>query len=231
MALGQDGMGGAANVNGSSTTSPYGSQQVTTFRTLSSSFRTTSEPFRVDGTTRLPTGLGVLLSPDGNVVTGNIAPTATGGSTQHHHSHQVQHQQAAAPMVAKAHPGAPDGMTPAQQKMMEQDMIDRERQASSLAAAGMVAEQVTGQQNNGQQHHSQQPDISMAINVTDVDYDIGLGAPLSPTAMEEMETDFSRMFDPHYELQNMETEGSGWPIMTKPPDGEADGTSNSQPNI
>eukprot|EP00551_Chaetoceros_affinis_P008996 CAMPEP_0203674660 /NCGR_PEP_ID=MMETSP0090-20130426/16810_1 /ASSEMBLY_ACC=CAM_ASM_001088 /TAXON_ID=426623 /ORGANISM="Chaetoceros affinis, Strain CCMP159" /LENGTH=804 /DNA_ID=CAMNT_0050540599 /DNA_START=605 /DNA_END=3016 /DNA_ORIENTATION=+ len=218
MALGQDGIGGpatanTAGVNGNGAAAPYGSQQVTTFRTLSSSFRTTSEPFRVDGTTRLPTGLGVLLSPDGNLVTGNIAPTATGGAAQHHHTHQVQHQHAAPSLVPKVHPGAPDGMTLEQQKMMEQDMLDRERQASSLAAAGMVAEQVTGQQNHNQQQQSQQPNISMSINVSDVDYDMGLGdvgAPLSPTAMEEMETDFSRMFDPHYELQNMETEGSGW---------------------
>ncbi len=122
-------------------------------------------------------------------------------------------------------------MTSEQQKMMEQDMLDRERQASSLAAAGMVAEQVTLNQ-DGQQQHSQQQQASVNLTINPVDYDMGLGdvAPLSPTAMEEMETDFSRMFDPHYELQNMETEGSGWPTMSTAGDGGAGGTS-SQPNI
>ncbi len=103
MALGQDGNGNTTTANGNGAAAPYGSQQVTTFRTLSSSFRTTAEPFRVDGTTRLPTGLGVLLSPDGNLVTGKIAPTAAAGS-QHHHIHQNQHP--TAPLVAsKVHPG------------------------------------------------------------------------------------------------------------------------------
>ena len=104
MALGQDGSG-STTANGNGAAAPYGSQQVTTFRTLSSSFRTTAEPFRVDGTTMLPTGLGVLLSPDGNLVTGNIAPTAAAGS-QHHHVHQNQHQHPTAPLIApKIHPG------------------------------------------------------------------------------------------------------------------------------
>lgn len=236
MALGQDGTAANTNGNGGSA-APYGSQQATTFRTLSSSFRTTGEPFRVDGTTRLPTGLGVLLSPDGNLVTGKIAPMAATSSSQHHHSHQSQHPTSTL-VAPKLHPGTPNGMTSEQQKMMEQDMLDRERQASSLAAAGMVAEQVTNRQDGQQQqqqqsHHEQQPNVGMTINVNAVDYDMGLGdvgAPLSPTAMEEMETDFSRMFDPHYELQNMETEGSGWPsINTSTSDGCGAGNSSQPP--
>jgi len=291
MALGQDGSG-STTANGNGAAAPYGSQQVTTFRTLSSSFRTTAEPFRVDGTTRLPTGLGVLLSPDGNLVTGNIAPTAAAGS-QHHHVHQNQHQHPTAPLIApKIHPGknyyilwrrfldilkeisrlcmdyifpphhslsfhndlfyfvyfvvehssgAPEGiMTSVQQQMIEQYMLDRERQASSLAAAGMVVEQVVlnqdgqhHQQQHSQQQHPQQPNLNMTINVNAVDYDMVLGdvAPLSPTAMEEMETDFSKMFDSHYELQNMETEGSGWPTMNNITTDGGVGGANSQPNI
>lgn len=179
----------------------YGSapQQVTTFRTLSPSFKST-EGFRVDGSTRLPTGLGILLAPGGNLVTGKIAATA---NTQ-----QQQHQPATI-FSPKLHPGAPDvmGVTSEQQQLMEQDMLDRERQASSLAAAGMVADQVI--------RRTPEPDAAASASTSNnLDYDIGFGAPLSPGAMEEMETDFSKMFDPHYELQNMETEGSGWPTLS-----------------
>lgn len=176
------------------TTAVYQSapQQVTTFRSLSTSFQT--EGFRVDGNTTLPTGLGILLSPDGNLVTGKVAATS-----QHRPVSNITPQ----PVASRPHPGAPEGLTTEQKHLMEQDMLDRERQASSLAAAGMVADQVKCQ--------TPEPVIGAA------DYDIGLGdvgAPLSPSAMEEMETDFSRMFDPHYELQNMETEGSGWPTLS-----------------
>lgn len=250
MTISHDGNGSSP---GHSMTVQQQSPQVTTYRTLSS-FKRTTEPFRVDGTTRLPTGLGILLSPNGNLVSGKIAPFANTGQPQQ----QVQVQQSkpmgqplAPPpvspsMVSNAplqHPGAPSfsmngnaaaagrnnsggmSMTTEQRRLMEQDMMDRERQASSLAAAGMVVEQVTanniqsnggigfgvGSMGDGISSNNNMNAQKLELNVSD--YDIGMGDPLSPSAMEEMETDFSRMFDPSYEIQNMETEGSGWPSL------------------
>lgn len=247
------------------------SPQVTTYRTLSS-FQSSNEPFRVDGTTRLPTGLGILLSPSGNLVSGKIAPTANTVQAQ---QQQVQLQSSkpmgqplAPPPVAPSmvpnglslqHPGAPSSgingnaavgvatngggmsMTSEQRRLMEQDMLDRERQASSLAAAGMVVEQVTahniqsnggiGIGNNGGVGDSVSTNNNTNTNVPKLelnvsDYDIGMGDPLSPSAMEEMETDFSRMFDPSYEIQSMETEGSGWPSLNTNTDENASGSVN-----
>ena len=200
-----------------------GTSQVATFRAFQ-----TSESFKVDGSTRLPTGLGVLLSPDGNLVTGKIAQPM-----------QVQHQQhspppatAMGPPPSLLHPGQPapgiqntpnqtvttahNQLTPEQQRLMEQDMIDRERQASSLAAAGMVVDEVIRRSPVPQELKSTTgKDVSTSINIDSVDFDIlgDTSRPLSPSAMEEMELDFSRMFDPQVELESMETEGSGWPSL------------------
>lgn len=194
--------------------------QVATFRTFQ-----TSESFRVDGSTRLPTGLGVLLSPDGNLVRGKIAQPV-----------QVQHQQHQPPQAIAMgapppllHPGKPNNtmqqniqsqinennLTPEQRKLMEQDMLDRERQASSLAAAGMqVEEHIRRSPVPGEDSKFSDRGNSV-INIDSVDFDIlgDTSRPLSPSAMEEMELDFSRMFDPQVELQSMETEGSGWPTL------------------
>jgi len=172
-------------------------QQQASFRSLSSSFQ--------NGTTGLPTGLGVLLAPDGNLVTGKIAPIA---NTQHHFQ-QSQQQHQSRFMNNNGQPVAiNNGLSTEQLRLMEQDMIDRDRQASSLAAAGMVADQVALHPSSNQISSSTpEPNFDLGLG------DYGHGAPLSPTAIEEMDADFSRMFDPSYELQNMETEGSGWPSM------------------
>lgn len=222
--------GGAATGTGTGTGTGAGQHHATTFRTLSSSFQMT-EGFRVDGTTRLPTGLGILLSPDGNLVTGKIAPTANtqqqfqqqqpqsqqpqSQQPQHHFPHVQQQQQQQSMFVQhNVQTGLIDNITTQEQhRLMEQDIMDRERQASSLAAAGMVAEQVSHTGHNNDQHNAQMLNIN--IDVAN-EYDMALGEyghPLSPNAMEEMELDFSRMFDPSYEIQSMETEGSGWPTL------------------
>lgn len=86
---------------------------------------------------------------------------------------------------------------------MQQDMIDRERQASALASAGRIAEKVDSSPAGG--------GIDAAhLDGTQIDF-LHLDGALSDAAIEQMETDFSRLFDPENEIQNMETEGSGWP--------------------
>jgi hypothetical protein len=86
---------------------------------------------------------------------------------------------------------------------MQQDMIDRERQASALASAGRIAERVDST-----------PEANGALNPSPLNNNfdfLNLDSGLSDAAIEQMETDFSRLFDPENEIQNMETEGSGWP--------------------
>ena len=34
------------------------------------------------------------------------------------------------------------------------------------------------------------------------------------SAMEDMEMDFAKLFDPQYEMTRMQTEGSGWPTTS-----------------
>ena len=101
--------------------------------------------------------------------------------------------------------------TPEQRKLMQQDAADRDRQARALAAAGMAASKVGGglkppptlgnpanrQNNNGN-------DPCMQFGSDDQD---------EPLTLEEMEMDFAKLFDPNVEWANMQTEGSGWPMM------------------
>jgi len=99
-----------------------------------------------------------------------------------------------------------------QQRLMQQDMIDRERQASSLASAGLFAERADSCQATPEIGSIFAP-INPGIDFLNLDglsnFDGGLS--LSNAAIEQMETDFSRLFDVENEIQNMETEGSGWP--------------------
>jgi hypothetical protein len=97
-----------------------------------------------------------------------------------------------------------------QQRLMQQDMIDRERQASSLASAGLFAERVDSCQATPEIGSMVAP-LDPGIDFLNLDGLSNLDGGLSTAAIEQMETDFSRLFDPENEIQNMETEGSGWP--------------------
>jgi hypothetical protein len=107
------------------------------------------------------TGLGIMMSSH-DYSTGTV-PSATGMS---------------APIVSNSY----------QQSLMQQDLIDREVQASSLAAAGNSIFENTG-------HY----DINVSrIGENHVSDDIGL-LDFDDDSMEQMETDFARMFDPEVE--------------------------------
>lgn len=119
-------------------------------------------------------------------------------------------------------------MTPEQQRLVQEDLADRERQASALAAAGMVAENKTGSMPvvNGMAGTvglSQQglhappllgsvaplppPDPAASNSVDGINWGLSdLGQSL-----DDMEMDFAKMFDPAHEEASMKTEGSGWP--------------------
>jgi len=99
---------------------------------------------------------------------------------------------------------------------MEQDALDRDRQASSLAAAGMVAEHVSLSPRVGplSSPSSQYLNLGM-FNDNDDD---GRGTSGGPT-MDDMETDFAKLFDPQNELRHMEIDrnGGSWSLQDELP--------------
>lgn len=131
------------------------------------------------------TGLGILMSTDANLAT---------SSTRSFNNNAMQSNQT----VLKPKMG----IYVEQRHLMEQDMIDRERQASSLAAAGMVADQVT----------VSNPQIMVPV-CNSMNHAPLTNLPDDGPSMEDMETDFAKLFDPRNELKNIETEGSCWQHM------------------
>jgi hypothetical protein len=87
---------------------------------MSAGFREQTPSNPIQGEDGPQTGLGILMN--GGV--GNAPPPAGKPATS---------------SFALNHPS----LTPEQRKRMQQDMLDRERQASALAAAGMIAESVS----------------------------------------------------------------------------------------
>eukprot|EP00557_Chaetoceros_sp_GSL56_P009252 CAMPEP_0176496408 /NCGR_PEP_ID=MMETSP0200_2-20121128/11175_1 /TAXON_ID=947934 /ORGANISM="Chaetoceros sp., Strain GSL56" /LENGTH=855 /DNA_ID=CAMNT_0017894353 /DNA_START=172 /DNA_END=2742 /DNA_ORIENTATION=- len=165
----------------------------TTFRSLS--FGDSSEHRTFPALIPPRTGLGILMSSNAQQQDGGLSTSSsslmnpTSSSLFHPASIQI----------------APNSyMTAEQQQLMQQDIIDRERQASLLASAGLIAERVDSCQAT--------PEICSSVVPIDHGIDfLNLDDGLTDAAIDQMETDFSKLFDPENELQNMETEGSGWP--------------------
>jgi hypothetical protein len=111
-------------------------------------------------------------------------------------------------------------MTPEQRRMVQDDLADRELQASALAAAGMVAETVNhttvGVGPNGIQGLHAPPMLGSLAPPPNADPGSTIEGinwslmDLGP-ALDDMEMDFAKLFDPAAEEANMQTEGSGWP--------------------
>lgn len=103
---------------------------------------------------------------------------------------------------------APTPSATQQQQLQQQDTIDRERQASSLASAGLFADRIAG--------NHQGASIDNTAGAASLEPSMEMFAPLDAGmggVMDQMEMDFSRMFDPENEIESMETEGSGWPSL------------------
>jgi hypothetical protein len=107
-----------------------------------------------------------------------------------------------------------------QQRKIDEDLADRDRQASSLAAAGMVAESVRLAQPVGTAPATnfglQPPPQLVTAPVTQIQASevesinwnmMELGSP----RLDDLDLDFAALFDPIHEIERMRTEGSGWP--------------------
>lgn len=117
-----------------------------------------------------------------------------------------------------------------QHRLMEQDLLDREQQASALAAAGMVAEKVSmihESEANGRLHHSKTvPSSKWNIPMTHtisgmlLQSDVTTGASCGSmmniekeggtelqSTIDDMEMDFEKLFDPQHEFSSMYEQG------------------------
>lgn len=114
----------------------------------------------------------------------------------------------------------------------QEELVDRERQASALAAAGMVAESVSLTQPSNDQLRASGGHISQGLQAPP---QLATGAaPLPPASgtteldsinwnlmdnigsshLDDIDLDFATLFDPLQEAANMNTEGSGWPTKS-----------------
>lgn len=94
---------------------------------------------------------------------------------------------------------------------------ERERQASALAAAGMIAESVGVAAPVALQAPpplATHPGAPSAA--TDMDWTNGSGQDAAMMQIDDLDLDFATLFDPAYEEQNMNTQGSGWPSSATP---------------
>eukprot|EP00978_Attheya_sp_CCMP212_P006072 scaffold13659_cov54-Attheya_sp.AAC.3 len=211
------------------------------------------------------TGLGILLdgrtfAPVGTTITA-MAPSLDSTAQNNKANANNGNLGGAAGFKINHHPGMAHS-TLEVRKRMQQDLVDRERQASSLAAAGMVAETVSRSRSYGSldyHNHSNQggngsamssplrhvsssqgplasqpelgpltstlspggthvTNIIHGTNNTHNNTDDGWGNMMDlggcfNNTLEDMELDFAKLFDPQQEVNSMQTEGSGWPIM------------------
>jgi hypothetical protein len=120
-------------------------------------------------------------------------------------------------------------MTSDQSQLFQDDLADRELQASALAAAGMATESGSFSIFVGNRVTSPPEDLGLqpppalgsfvpppiphpnaTMDVIDWNnMDVGM-------AIDDMEVDFAKMFDPAHEIANMPMEGSGWPGTVDP---------------
>lgn len=113
-------------------------------------------------------------------------------------------------------------MSAEQRILVQEDLADRERQASSLAAAGMVAESVNYSrpvQGTNNHHYGLQapPALGMAappVNAEETEMD-GINwnmLELGNTNLDDLDMDFATLFDPANEAASvsMQNQSGGW---------------------
>jgi len=109
---------------------------------------------------------------------------------------------------------------PEHRQRQQEELADRERQASSLAAAGMVAESVRMSQPSGLQPPPQLvsgaavPVPSPSQEIDGINWNL---MDIGAAHLDDMDLDFAQLFDPANELAGMQTEGTGWPTSGAAP--------------
>jgi hypothetical protein len=164
------------------------------------------------------TGLSVLMNGGVNNFTPNV---------------QSAQETTYAPMSA---PLSLPRLTPEARQRYQQDLVERDRQASALAAAGMVAESIYHTKSSGvgqvlQQSYTNQglqppPSLVLGSGSACADVNVGQTTPsieldtinwnlmdLGSPPIDDMDMDFVAMFDPANELSHMHAHGTVWSTM------------------
>lgn len=118
-------------------------------------------------------------------------------------------------------------LTPEQQQKIQEDLADRERQASSLAAAGMVAESVslTTPSVVGQVLQAPPPlgglppPASLGVAggnppLTSIDWNMDMGGAASEQGLDDLDMDFATLFDTESEMNMFVGGGEGKATLT-----------------
>jgi hypothetical protein len=176
-------------------------------------FRTSSpDPQQVRAMPR--TGLSVLLNGGSLLPPQHLSSGSTNGATMSRPSSFVISPRPLSHLTTSS-------------DRYQQDLLDREQQASALAAAGMVAESVAaasggtvpmqGLQAPPQLATSLPPPMAGATSQStssEID-NINWGLmDLGTMNLDDMDMDFAALFDPINEMANMQMEGSGWPTQS-----------------
>jgi len=94
-------------------------------------------------------------------------------------------------------------MTEEQMKLMQRDIMDRDRQARSLAHAGMLAESVKAKYQEGNRTLEIPPYLT-------ADADFGWSAMELVDHVDDLDVDFLNIFDPMQEVMTMTFDKNGW---------------------
>lgn len=146
----------------------------------------------------------------------------------------VSQSQLLQPATVSSTPSISGFLSPEARQRYQQDLMERDRQASSLAAAGMVAESI----NNTNPHHNLQQPSSQVLHPppplvsgstcsdsTNTATAASTTTPLTTPELDtinwnlmdiggpqydDMDMDFATLFDPANELSHMQAQGISW---------------------
>jgi hypothetical protein len=152
-------------------------------------------------------------------------------------THNTQPPLAPAPAVLPPnHAYSMQHLTPEQQQKIQEDLADRERQASALAAAGMVAESVSLTTPTGVSQGLKAPPPLGGVTpqstfgaggsggnppLTSIDWNLDMGDGVGGQGFDDLDMDFATLFDTESEMNMI---GGGGMNMS------ADATTSTTPS-
>ena len=193
------------------------SQQQGSVEQRQAHFRTMSPSHSLSQVALPQTGLGILMNggvnhpqPQAHRPQGPpLAPVL---------SHNIPNTQGVASTITAS--STFQSLTPEQQSRIQDDLADRERQASALAAAGMVADRVSLtrpaiQPPVGQVLQAPPPLVGIAppspghpgLAMEGINWNM---VDLGTAVVDDMDMDFATLFDPEQEQAHMQAVSSGW---------------------
>lgn len=153
-----------------------------------------------DITAKPQTALSLLLGPEKQESEGE---RQSGLSLQLMHSSSVKSPSNKGTTLMRPQTPQFVNMTEEQMRLMQRDIMDRDRQARSLAHAGMVAESVKARHQGG----NGTLDIPSYLTA---DADFGWNAMDLADHLDDLDVDFVNIFDPLQEVMTLKMDKNGW---------------------